>query len=163
MRKKELEKQNEELLVKVEKQRLLIEKLNKDLAFEKCQTKTVYVEKETSKPYRPALLDNYANYALLKTSMPVVSQTIFTWYGTDKPLELISFEDWLEGLTRYDLIGGDIKRLNKEVFDLLDAMDLITLKQFFKNVLKEHYEESKKKYLEFLNYTLTKALKKECK
>ena len=163
MRKKELEKLNNDLLVKVEKQKLLIEKLNKDLAFEKQQTKTVFVEKipivSTSddlepsiRPLnsKPSILDNYGTDLLLSRSMDVSGKLIFRLTDNKTPLDMISFEDWYKGLTRENIIG-ELRYYNPEVFAYLDQLDLASVKSFFRNSLKEYYESEKKTYIDRLN------------
>ena len=148
MKKKELEKLNNDLLVKVEKQRLTIEKLNEDLRIERGLTKTVFVEKETHS--KPSILDNYGTDLLLSRSMDVSGKLIFRLTDNKTPLDMISFEDWVKGLTRENLIG-ELRYNNPEVFNYLDQLDLATIKSFFRTSLKEYYENEKKTHIERLN------------
>lgn len=156
MRKKQLETLNDELVLKVEKQKLLIEKLQKELEVERGTSKTVFIEKPIEKP--SGLLERYADTCLFTRCAEVLP--IFNYLGTEKPLEMISFEDWYKGLTRTNLING-AKHYNKEVFDYLDSMDLASLKGFFYSAAKNYYENEKEAYINYLNGTLTKAFKKK--
>lgn len=156
MRKKELVKQNEELLVKVEKQNIIIEKLQKELSSEKFNTKTVFVEKATFS--KPSILDNYGTDLLLKQAMTINGSFVFSC-SDRKPLDLITFDEWYKGLTRNDLIGN-LKLNNPEVFAYLDELDLLSIKNFFKSALANHYEKEREKYINMLNDIVIKEFEK---
>lgn len=156
MRKKELERLNNELIAKVEKQNALIEKLQKDYKSEQANVKTVFVEKTTFS--KPAILDNYGTDLLLKQAMTISGSFVFSC-SDRKPLDLISFDEWFKGLTRNDLIGN-LKLNNPEVFAYLDELDLLSIKTFFKSALENHYEKEKEKYINMLNDIIVKELEK---
>ena len=148
MKRKELEALNNELIVKVEKQNSLIEKLQEELKIEKGLAKTVYVEKATFS--KPSILDNYGTDLLLESSMDIGGKLIFRLIDNKTPLDMISFEDWVKGLTRENLIG-ELRCNNQEAFNYLDQLDLATIKSFFRTSLKEYYEKEKKTYIKRLN------------
>lgn len=156
MRKKELERLNDELILKVEKQNALIEKLQKDYKLEQSNVKTVFVEKATFS--KPTILDNYGTDLLLKQAMTINGSFVFSC-SDRKPLDLISFDEWYKGLTRNDLIGN-LKLNNPEVFAYLDELDLLSIKNFFKSALVNHYEKEKEKYINMLNDIVIKELEK---
>ena len=158
MRKKQLEKLNEELTLKVEKQRLLIKKLEEDILYNQQhpKTETVFVEKYS--PSKPSILENYGTDLLLKQAMTINGSFVFSC-SDRKPLDLISFDEWYKGLTRNDLIGN-LKLNNPEVFAYLDELDLLSIKTFFKSALVNHYEKEKEKYINMLNDIVIKEFGK---
>lgn len=158
MNRKQLEKLNEELTLKVEKQRLLIQKLEQEVIFNQAhpKTETVFVEKHS--PSKPSILDNYGTDLLLKQAMTINGSFVFSC-SDRKPLDLISFDEWFKGLTRNDLIGS-LKLNNPEVFAYLDQLDLESIKNFFKSALANHYEKEKEKYINMLNDIVIKELEK---
>lgn len=156
MRKKELERLNDELILKVEKQNALIEKLQKELSNEKVNTKTIFVEKATFS--KPSILDNYGTDLLLKQAMTLNGSFVFSCVDR-KPLDFISFDEWVESLTRESLIGN-LKHSNPEVFAYLDQLDLASIKTFFKSALKNHYNKEKEKQVRMINDIVVRELEK---
>ena len=156
MRKKELERLNNELILKVEKQNALIEKLQKELSNEKVNTKTIFVEKATFS--KPSILDNYGTDLLLKQAMTLNGSFVFSCIDR-KPLDFISFDEWVESLTRESLIGN-LKHNNPEVFAYLDELDLASIKTFFKSALKNHYDKEKEKQVRMINDIVIKEIEK---
>lgn len=155
MKRKELEALNNELIAKVEKQRLLIEKLQEDLKIEKGLTKTVFVEKHVDNKLS---IMPMADTVLL--SHCIGDLKIFKHKNNERPMDLISFEDWLIDLKRKDLIGN-AKYFSEEMYETLDEMDLASIKRYFRTPLKAYYEKQKEEYLDFLNKTLVRAFKKK--
>lgn len=90
------------------------------------------------------LLDREAKLALLEETMNINAKFIFKL--DDNALEMVSFSDWLNSLTREDLVGG--LEPNELSFSIFDEMTLTQIKNYYHEVLKMLYDKKKKTHIE---------------
>lgn len=98
------------------------------------------------------ILNREAKLCLLEESMKGTSRYIFS-FG-DKPLEMISFTDWVDKLTREDLIGGLEK--NEVTFSIFDEMTLSEIKAYYHEALLMFYNKKKKDHVDLCNGLIAK-------
>ena len=149
----------------VRKQILELEQENTNL---KCKLSALLEEnaKCACAPYNPReheeiirkdILNKEAKLALLEDTMDISAKFIFDF--NEKPLDMISFEEWFDKLTRKDLVGSLEK--SERLFKIFDDMSLFEIKIFYREVLLMLYNKKKQMHIERCNKLIADSKAKD--
>ena len=103
------------------------------------------------------VLDREAKLCLLEECMSITAKFIFS--KNENALDMISYTEWLDKLTREDLIGG--LESFERAFKVFDEMTLTEIKCYFHEALVMLYERKKKIHIEMCNKLIADSKAKD--